>query len=350
MSISKRVFGVMPDGKELPVYTLSNASGTAVEVIPYGCRIVKLMTPDRTGSAGNVVLGHDTLEEYLDKMDFQGSTVGRFANRIGGATFTMDGKVYPLTKNEGNNTLHGGPGGFHQVVWDVVSTDDGEQPSITFRHTSPDGEEGYPGTLTVTIVYTLDSENGFHLNYTAVSDKKTPINLTNHSYFNLSGDFRTNVLDHVLMLHADGYTAANDELIPTGEIVPVDGTPFDFRQAKPIGQDIGADDRLLKKCGGYDHNYALCGAGLRKFAEVYDPKSGRVMEAYTDLPGVQFYSCNNVTPGMKFTGGVDAIRHQALCLETQFYPDSPNQPSFPSSYLEPGVRFHTETVYRFSVK
>ena len=222
--------------------------------------------------------------------------------------------------------------------------------SITFRHTSPDGEEGYPGTLTVTIVYTLDSENGFHLNYTAVSDKKTPVNLTNHSYFNLSGDFRTNVLDHVLMLHADGYTAANDELIPTGEIVPVDGTPFDFRQAKPIGQDIGADDRLLKKCGGYDHNYALCGAGLRKFAEVYDPKSGRVMEAYTDLPGVQFYSCNNVTPGMKFTGGVDAIRHQALCLETQFYPDSPNQPSFPSSYLEPGVRFHTETVYRFSVK
>lgn len=350
MGISKRLFGVMPDGREIEAYALSNTAGMTVEVIPYGCRLIKILVPDRAGRVGDVVLGHDTIEEYLPKNNYHGTFVGRFANRIGGAAFTVDGKTYPLTKNDGSNTLHGGPGGFHQLVWEVVSAEDGIQPSIQFRYVSPDGEEGYPGTLTVTVTYTLDAENGLHLAYSVVSDKKTPVNLTNHSYFNLSGDLHTDILDHILTLSADGYTAATDDLIPTGEIVPVEGTPFDFRKGKPVGQDIKSDDRLLKKCGGYDHNFALCGSGFRKFAEVYDPKSGRVMEAYTDLPGVQLYTGNDVTEGIKFKGGIAPIYHQALCLETQFYPDSPNHPEFPFSYLEAGVRFQTETVYRFSAK
>ena len=350
MGISKRVFGVMPDGREIPVFSLSNASGMTVETIPYGCRLLRILTPDREGKLENVILGHDTLAEYLEEKNFHGSFIGRFANRIGDASFSIDGKTYALTKNDGRNTLHGGPGGFHQVVWEVVSVKDGDAPSVAFRYVSPDGEEGYPGTLAVTVQYTLAADNALHLAYTASTDKKTPVNLTNHSYFNLSGDLGTEILDHVLTLYADGYTAATDDLIPTGEIVPLAGTPFDFRQGKPVGQDIEAKDRLLQKCGGYDHNFTLPGTGLRKIAELYDPKSGRVMETETDLPGVQLYTGNDVTPGMRFQGGVEPIPHQALCLETQFYPDSPNHPTFPFSFLTPDAPFRTETVYRFSVR
>ena len=341
------VFGKLPDGREAHLYTLKNASGMTLEVTDYGCRIVRLLTPDRDGKLGDVVLGHRTLEEYFGS-NYQGTFVGRYAIRIGGARFTLEGKVYNLSKNDGNNTLHGGPDGYHQVLWNTKVTD-GSEPSITFTHISPDGEEGYPGTLKMQVTYTLTADNSLELEYYAQADKTTVFNPTNHSFFNLSGDPQKDVLDTQLTIHASYVTDVTDELIPTGKLLPTAGTPVDFTSAKALGTDMFADDPLIAHCGGFDHNFCADGEGYRRIAEAFEPESGRVMEVYTDLPGVQLYTFNSVS-GLVGKDGNPMKPHTAFCLETQFYPDSPNHPEFPFKALRPGEAFYSKTAYKFSVR
>lgn len=346
MSITKSLFGTMPDGTPVDLYVLSGENGLSAEVIALGCRIVRLSAPDREGKCVNVVLGYDTLAEYVENRDYQGTAVGRYANRIGGASFSIDGKTYSLAKNDGENSLHGGPTGFAHRVWTVKeSGDTPDGPSITFSYTSVDGEEGFPGTLTAEVTYTVTKDNALRIAYHAVTDATTPVNLTNHAFFNLTGDASRPILSHELQIHADKITAVREDLIPTGEYITVAGTPYDFNTPKTIGRDMGADDAMLKKCGGYDHNFVINGEGLRKAAEVYEPESGRVMEVYTDLPGMQLYTANSLSG--KGHGGVSFIDHGALCLETQFFPDSPNHPEFPFRFLKPGESFDSVTTYRF---
>ncbi len=346
MSAEISKFGLLPDGREAKLCTLKNAGGMTAVVTNYGCRIVKLTAKDKNGVWSDVVLGHRTLEEYFGA-NYQGAFVGRYANRIGGAEFTLGGQTYRLAKNDGRNTLHGGPGGYHQVLWDMEASDDGA--SVTFTHTSPDGDEGYPGTVKLTVVYTLQDDDSLELRYTAVSDGQTPFNPTNHSFFNLSGDPQKDVLDTVLTINAGKVTNVSDDLIPDGSFVDVQGGPLDFTKGKALGQDMFAEDHLIRLCGGFDHNFCVDGEGFRKFAEAYEPDSGRVMEVFSDLPGVQLYTFNSVE-GLVGKDGKPMMPHTAFCLETQFYPDSVNHGNFPFRYLQPGEAFSTRTVYRFSVK
>lgn len=348
MSAEIRNFGTLPDGREAMLYTLKSASGMTAEITNYGCRIVRLLTPDRTGTPGDVVLGHRTLPEYFGS-NFQGAFVGRYANRIGGAEFTLNGKTYPLSKNDGKNTLHGGPLGYHQVLWKLEELCEGDEPSITFSHTSQDGDEGYPGNLELTVRYTLTADQQLQMEYGALSDKETPFNPTNHSFFNLSGDPQKEVLSTMLQISAGHVTEVTDDLIPTGKLLPVSGTPLDFTSVKPLGQDMFADDHLIRHCGGFDHNFCADGEGYRKIAEAYEPGSGRVMEVFTDLPGVQLYTFNSVS-GLVGKDGKPMHPHTAFCLETQFYPDSVHHENFPFRYLQPGEKFTARTSYRFSVK
>lgn len=348
MSIEKSFFATAPSGEAVEQYTLTNVNGMKADILTYGLRIRKLFTADRNGSFADVVLGYDDLQGYLGA-DYQGTFVGRYANRIGKAQFTLDGVTYHLDKNDGENTLHGGTKGYHQVVWDVKETRDGDEPSITFQHVSPDGDENYPGRLTMEVVYTLTKENELKLDYQAVSDKVTPFNPTNHSFFNLSGDHSKTVFDAVLKLNATSYTPVSDDLIPTGEIASVKGTYLDFTEGKKLGQDMFAEDHLIQLCGGFDHNFCVDGTGMRKHAEVYDPESGRVMEVYSDMPGIQLYTFNKA-PDKVGKNGVQMGNHTAVCLETQFYPDSVNHSNFPFAYLQPGVPFQSTTIYRFLVK
>lgn len=348
MSVEKTVFGTLSDGREAALYTLKNAAGMTLVVTPYGCRIIQLLVPDKDGNLGDVVLGHRTLEEYFGA-NYQGTFVGRYANRIGGAEFTLNGKTYTLAKNDGNNTLHGGPGGYHQVLWDAQAQD-GEEPSITLTHTSPDGDEGYPGTLQMTVTYTLKKDNTLALRYDAVCDQETPFNPTNHSFFNLSGDPQKDVLGTYLTINSKASTAVSDDLIPTGEIVSIVGGPLDFTSPKKLGDDMFAEDHLIQLNGGFDHNFCVEGEGFRKHAEAYEPESGRVMEVWSDLPGVQLFTFNKPDDGLVGKDGKPMQPHTALCLETQFYPDSVHHENFPFQYLQPGVPFSTTTEYRFSVK
>lgn len=349
MSIEKSVFGKTPDGTQVELYTLKNANGMTAAVTTYGCRIVKLLTPDKHGVFGNVVLGHDTFEEYCAG-DVHGAVVGRFANRIGGASFEIDGKTYSLAANDGKNSLHSAPGGFQDKVWRLKCSDSGDDaPSVTFAYRSADGECGFPGNLDVTVTYTLSTDNALIIDYGAKTDHETPVNLTNHAYFNLSGDPRKDILSNELQLNADSITEVRDDLIPTGNFVSVAGTPYDFNRAKTIGQDIRANDPLLKSCGGYDHNYVIRGKGMRKAGELYDQASGRLMMVFTDLPGIQVYT-DNFAGGEKVNGGVPNLVHHAVCLETQFYPDSVHQPEFPYANLKPGEEFRHTTSYKFAVK
>lgn len=351
MSLEVKTFGTLQDGSEVKLYTLQNEKGMSMEVIPYGCRIVKLWVPDREGNMGDVVLGHDDLKEYTNEKDFLGAAIGRFANRIGNSSFVLDGKTYTLTNNEGPNTLHGGPTGFYARLWNVKETDSSDaSPSITFAYTSPDGEEGYPGTLEATIQYTLTPDNELVIKYTAVTDKATPVNLTNHSYFNLSGDHSKTILEEELQVSADSYTVNGPGLIPAGETAPVAGTVYDFNTAKPIGRDMDIQDPLLKDTKGFDLNFCLKGEGLRKVAEVYDPSSGRCMSVSTDLPGMQFYSGNFMGGCAKGKNGVTHPDYSAFCLETQLYPNTPNCPNFPNCIVRPGEVFESTTIYGFSVR
>lgn len=346
MSVKTSVFGTLPDGREATLYTLER-EGMKMTVTDFGCRIVSLFVPDRNGVMGDVVLGHNTLPEYFGS-NYQGTFVGRYANRIGGAQFTLNGTTYHLAKNDGNNTLHGGPTGYHQVLWNAEATD-GDEPSVTFTHTSPDGDEGYPGTLKITVTYTLKKGGELALEYKGVSDKATPFNPTNHSFFNLSGDYQKKIFDTELTLNASGITNVSDELIPDGTILPVAGGPCDFTAGKTLGKDMFSDDHLIHHCGGFDHNFCVDGEGYRKFGEAFEPESGRVMEVFSDMPGVQLYTFNSVE-GLTGKDGKPMQPHTSFCLETQFYPDSVNHENFPFKFLEPNVEFTTKTAYRFSVK
>lgn len=348
MAVETYIFGRLQDGTEVPAYKLTNGNGTTLEVLPYGCRVIKLLVPDKNGNLGDVVLGHKTLPEYFGG-NYQGSFVGRYANRIGKAEFPLNGKTYHLSKNDGNNTLHGGPGGYHQVLWDVKHTEDGDEPSIIFSYTSPDGDEGYPGKLCMTVTYRLTLQNELVMLYHAESDSETVFNPTNHSFFNLSGDFGKTIYDTELTIHAAETTAVSDDLIPTGELLSLAGTPLDFSVPKKLGVDMCSEAHTVKINGGFDHNYCVPGSGCRLMAEAYEPESGRVMAVYSDMPGIQLYTFNSVS-GLANKDGSEMKPHTAFCLETQFYPDSPNHPAFPFQTLKPGEQFESKTVYQFSCR
>jgi aldose 1-epimerase len=350
-SVEKIAFGKTQDGTPVDLYMLTNANGLRAKVITYGAILTELHVPDRNGKLDDVVLGFDNLESYLKGHPLFGAVVGRVANRIGGAKFTLDGQEYKLAANNGRNSIHGGRRGFDKVVWqgEPVAAQDGVAIKLSYR--SSDGEEGFPGNLSVALTYTLTNQNELRLDYTATTDKPTPVNLTNHSYFNLAGAGSAgDVLGHELMLAADQYTPADNELIPTGEIKPVAGTPLDFTKPTPIGARI--EQLRERPYGGYDHNYVLNSGGkaLALGARVYEPKTGRVMEMSTTQPGVQLFTANGMSGKLKGKGGAAYPRHGGFCLETQHFPDSVNKPNFPSVILRPGVTYRQTTVFKFSTK
>ena len=348
MSIEKTGYGITPGGEKVEQVTLKSKTGLELNAITYGCRVTNLLVPDKNGNLGDVVMGYDNLDGYTATRNFHGAAVGRYANRIGGAAFTLDGVRYSLTVNEHKNQLHGGKG-FAEKVWKIENTSGGDYPSVTFSYFSADGEEGYPGGMKVFITYSLTEKNEWKIEYRATSDKKTVVNLTNHAFFNISGYDSGDILDQTLQINAKSYTPTDSELIPTGELLPVKGTPLDFTKAKRIGQDIHASGASVESIGGYDHNFVLdgYGEGVRKAAEVYDPKSGRVMEVYTDLPGVQLYTSNTADEKTVGKNSAKFIRHFALCLETQFFPDSPNHPNLPAQCWKPAKNLQAQPATVF---
>jgi aldose 1-epimerase len=350
MTVPRTSFGVLPDGSTVEVYTLGNAYGAEVRVMTYGATIISVRVPDRAGRVDDVVLGFDNLDDYLTKARFFGTVVGRYGNRIGKGRFTLDGSTIQLTTNNGANHLHGGVKGFDKVVWKADPFERDGSAGVTLTYRSADGEEGYPGAVEASVAYTLTPRNELILEYTARTDKATPINLTNHSYFNLAGRGHGDILQHQLRLYADRYTPTDATQIPTGEIATVAGTPFDFRTPAAIGTRIDADDEQIRRGNGYDHNFVIdgfdgsSGAVLHPAARVVDPDSGRVLDVATTEPGVQFYSGNNLDQARNGFG-----RRTAFCLETQHFPDSPNHPNFPSTILRPGGTYRSKTVYTFGV-
>jgi len=341
-------FGKAPDGRAVELFTLTNGHGMEARIMTWGAAVVSLKVPDAQGQLGDVVLGFDDLDGYLKHDFFAGKVVGRYANRIGQARFTLDGKEYKLAANNGRNTLHGGNQGFDKRLWTPVKADG---HSLELQYKSKDGEEGYPGNLVATVRYTLTDNNELRIDYTATTDKNTVVNLANHSYFNLGGAGNGSILDEDLWIDADRFTPVTSDLIPTGELPSVAGTPMDFRKPTRIGERIDADYEQLKYGPGYDHNWVLNKPkpGLTPAARLHDPRSGRVMEVLTTEPGLQFYSGNMMAAQVTGKAGQVYVRRGALCLETQHFPDSPNQPSFPSTELKPGETFRSTTVFRFSV-
>lgn len=331
------------DGKPVDLYTLTNANGVQVKITTYGGIVTSWVTPDKNGNKTNVVLGFDSLSGYLAKPPYFGAIIGRYGNRIAKGTFKIDTTTYQLATNNGENHLHGGNKGYDKVVWNAKPAD--STTSLTLTYLSKDGEEGYPGNLNITVVYTLTDENELLIDYTAETDKTTVVNLTNHSYFNLTGDVNNTILDHQLQINADKYTPVDAGLIPTGELKDVKGTPFDFLQPHKIGERIAAVD------GGYDHNFVLTrtGSDLELVATLTDSVSGRKLEVFTTEPGLQFYSGNFLDGTIKTSDGKSINLRTGLCLETQHFPDSPNQPAFPSTLLKPGEKYHTVTKYKISV-
>jgi aldose 1-epimerase len=350
--VSRGSFGKMPDGASVDIYTLTNAHGVEIKALTYGGIIQSLRVPDKAGRFSDVVLGFDGLAGYLAEHPFFGAIIGRYGNRIGKARFTLDGRTYKLAANNGPNHLHGGVRGFDKVLWNAEQAKTGEGPAVAFTRTSPDGEEGYPGNLNVRVTYTLTDKNELIVDYHATTDKATPVNLTQHSYFNLAGQASGTILGHELMLNADRYTPVDDTLIPTGELAPVEGTPFDFRKSTAVGARINQDHPQLEHGLGYDHNWVLNrqGSGLQLAARVHEPKTGRTLEISTTEPGIQFYA-GNFLDG-KLTGKEQAVygHRTGFCLETQHFPDSPNKPQFPSTILEPGAEYRSRTVFTFGTK
>ena len=334
------------DGKKVQLYSLTNNNGVTVTISNYGGTVTSWVTPDKHGNKSSVIIGMDSLSEYLKKPPYFGALIGRYGNRIGDAKFTLDGKTYQLAANNGKNSLHGGNKGFDKVVWDATPGTDSTRPSLTLSYLSKDGEEGYPGNLKVTVVYSLSNDDELNIDYTAETDKATPVNLTNHSYFNLTGSTANTILNHTLMIDADHYTPVDTSLIPTGKIEPVKGTPFDFTKAEAIGA------RIDSVKGGYDHNFVLNrkDSSLQLVAVLSDTMSGRKLEVYTTEPGLQFYSGNFLDGKFSSHDGKPVNFRTALCLETQHFPDSPNKPNFPSTILKPGQKYHTETKYKISVQ
>jgi aldose 1-epimerase len=350
--IDRKDWGKTPDGRTVELFTLSREGAPRVAVTSFGAYIVSIVAPDRDGKMAQVTLGHDDLAGYLGDPGYLGAVVGRYANRIAGGTFEIGGRTCTLARNNGPNHLHGGPTGFGRRLWTprVVGGPDGDALELTY--VSADGEEGYPGTLTATVVYSLTGDGGLRLDYTATTDAPTVVNVTNHAYFNLAGEGSGDVLGHVLQVEADAFTPVDQTLIPTGELRPVEGTPFDFREPTPIGARIDAEDPQLRTGGGYDHNFVINGTPgeLRPAATVYEPASGRVLEVLTTQPGVQFYSGNFLDGSIVGPSGKAYEKRGGLCLETQHFPDSPNQPDFPSTLLEPGETYEETTVFRFSTR
>jgi aldose 1-epimerase len=348
--ITRADFGKTRDGAAVSIYTLTNKNGVTARITNYGGIVVSLETGDRNGKMADIVLGFDSVDGYLaNPGPFFGALIGRYANRIGHAQFNLDGRMYRVDQNDGQNSLHGGARGFDKRVWTARELSDGGL-ELTYR--SKDGEEGYPGNLTATVTYHLTDARELRIEYAASTDKDTVVNLTNHSYFNLKGAGSGDILEHRLTLDADRFTPVDAGLIPTGELRAVAGTPFDFRKSIAIGARIGADEEQLKLAKGYDHNWVLNegGEGLKLAARVEDPSSGRTLEVRTTQPGVQFYTGNFLDGSMKGKGGKVYGRRSGFCLETQHFPDSPNKPAFPSTELKPGQTFRSTTVFRFGVE
>jgi len=347
--VTSQPFGNMPDGTPVEIFTLSDGAYEA-RIATYGGIVVSLTVPDRDGKVADVVLGFDSVDGYVFNFNgpanaFFGAIIGRYANRIARGNFTLDGKRYSLPLNNGENSLHGGPHGFNNVVWKAKPIATG----VELSYLSKDGEAGYPGNLSAVVRYTL-VKGDLRIEYRATTDKGTVVNLTNHSYFNLAG--QGDILNHQLTLHASRFTPVDAGLIPTGELRSVDSTPFDFRKAVAVGARIGEDDEQLHRGRGYDHNWVLDSGGgkLVEAAELYDPSSGRVLKVLTDQPGIQFYSGNFLNGSVKGKGGKPEALHAALCLETQHFPDSPNHPDFPTTELKSGEHYHTVTIYRLSAR
>jgi aldose 1-epimerase len=342
MGIRKEPFGKTKDGKEVFLYTLVNAKNSTIKITNFGGIVTRLLVPDKSGKLDDVVLGFDSLDPYLSRHPYFGALIGRYGNRIGNAQFSLNGKQYVLSANERKNQLHGGFVGFDMVAWDAVELPTGDGLQLTYL--SKDGEEGYPGNLNCTVKYVFNDKDEFSIEYAATTDQPTVVNLTQHSYFNLKGAGNGDILDHSVMIRADTYTPVDAEQIPTGEIKAVKGSVMDFNQPRIIGSGI-------KEAGGYDHNYVLSETSPRPLslaAVVTAPGSGRKMEVLTTEPGVQFYTGNNLDGTVKGKGGKIYPKYGGLCLETQHFPDSPNQPSFPSTVLNPGEPYHTQTIYRFT--
>lgn len=345
METEKRVFGHMPDGREVHIFTLRNENGIEVEITNYGGIVTSLKVPDRNGNIDNIVLGFESLDKYFDDHPYFGALVGRYANRIAGATFEIDGEVYQLAANNGNNHLHGGIQGIDKRVWDYEIPEAEEGASLKLTYLSPDGEEGYPGNLSIEVIFMLNNEDELVISYKALTDKATPVNISHHGYFNLTGG-RESVLGHELMLNASLYTEVNDQLIPTGDLPTVEGTPMDFREMKPVGRDI-ADVP-----GGYDHNYVLNGeeGSMKTAAILYEPVSGREITLLTTQPGVQLYTGNFLDGSITGRGGIVYNQYWGLCLETQHFPDSPNHPGFPGTILRPGEEYNHRAIFRFGTE
>jgi aldose 1-epimerase len=351
-TVERQPYGKTTDGATVDVYTLTNSHRMTAQIITYGGIVTSLDIPDRNGNMANVVLGYPQLDGYINDTSYFGAIIGRYGNRIAEGRFTLNGVTYSLARNDGPNSLHGGSKGFNKKVWQATEARGPDGPGLTLSYSSPDGEEGYPGTLSIQVTYRVTEQNELRIDYSAKTDKPTVINLTNHSYFNLAGEGTGDILGHEVTIMADRYTPVGATLIPTGELAPVAGTPFDFTKPKAIGADIREDHPQIVIGRGYDHNFVLQRASdnsLTLAARVQDPKSGRVMEVHTTEPGVQFYSGNFLNGTVAGTGGHTYRQGDGFCLETQHFPDSPNQPEFPSTVLNPGVEYKTTTIYRFSV-
>jgi aldose 1-epimerase len=351
VTILENEIGKLDDGRPVVAFTLENARGLRARIMTYGGTVLSLEVPDRAGALGDIVLGFDDLAAYLDGRGYLGALIGRYANRIAGARFVVDGTQYHLTANEGPNHLHGGLAGFDKALWNARPRSTSAGPALELDHLSVDGEQGYPGNLSVRVVYTLTDEGALQIDYAATTDRDTIINLTNHAYWNLAGHAAGSILDHRLILDADRFAAIGAGQIPTGDLRPVAGTPFDFRTATAIGARIDRDDEQLQVGRGYDHSFAIAGTSdtLRRAARVVEPITGRVLEVLTTEPAIQLYS-GNFLDSARGKAGAIYHRRTGFCLETQHHPDSPNQPAFPTTTLRAGARYHTTTIYRFSVQ
>jgi aldose 1-epimerase len=351
-SVAETAFGTLEDGGKVTLYTLTNPSGAEVKIINFGATVVSLKVPDRQGKLRDVVLGYDDLEAYVKDKDFFGVTVGRFGNRIGAGKFTLDGKTYQLDLNNGPNHLHGGAHGIYKKLWKAESAKSKEGPSVKLTYVSPDGEEGYPGKVTLIVTYTLTNKNGLRIDYRGTTDKPTVLNLAHHAYWNLSGDPTQTILDEELTIDADKTTPVDAGLIPTGKLADVTGTPMDFRKATKIGARIDVKDEQLEFGKGYDHNWVLRSPAkkVRKVVELFDARSGIVMQILTDQPGLQFYSGNFLNGTIHGKQGVAYQHRTAVVLEAQLFPDAPNHPTFPSATLRPGHTYTQTTTYQFSTR
>jgi aldose 1-epimerase len=353
LSMKKQSFGKTESGEAVDLYTLANKNGMEVAITNFGGIVVSLKAPDRNGKFDDVVLGYDQLDGYLTNKAFFGALIGRYGNRIAHGQFKLDGTTYNLPKNDGDNTLHGGMRGFNKRLWTAKDVSNNKGAALELTYLSKDGEEGFPGNLSAKVIYTLTDQNELHIDYSATTDKDTVVNLTNHSYFNLAGQGKGDILGHQLLIKADRFTPVDQTLIPSGDLKAVKGTPFDFITPTAIGERINQDDQQLKFGKGYDHNWVLNG-GIKATpalaAEAYEPKSGRVLQVWTTEPGVQFYSGNFLDGTITGKSGKVYNLRYAFCLETQHFPDSPNHANFPSTELKPGEKYHTSTIFKFSAR